>query len=457
MTLFNNKNFWLYLGAAITLTAGFVIADQFSLYYLVGLISIILIAVFYQYPMIGLYLMAFLFPFTDLQLKYGAFNAQYVDIFGLFLFIAWSIKAIYGHFSGQEKLTWQNFPGVIFAGLFILAGFLSLQNVDREAFTYCFKYVLRPMGFFYLVFVLMPFNVIKTKQQFLNIFNVMFGLGIVISLMGVWTLIFPPIEGVRRALPVGWGEFYPLGWNHNLLAESLVVIWPAALVLFWYAKDYVRKNIYLLGALLMIGINLLTLSRAGWVSLAAQILILIGFKYRKEIKKYALSPLNFIFVILLAPIFYMMYLISQSHIMLSSDLNRLKMAEIAFHLFTENPWFGKGAGTFMIYLSQVKWYQIEYGTTLDAHGFIIKVMAELGLAGIISFCLLLLYVLFTMYKGYNKSRNSIYEKLVLGMVLVVVGGIVFQTFNTSYYLAKLWLPIGLALGSLKISGYFLKK
>ena len=115
---------------------------------------------------------------------------------------------------------------------------------------------------------------------------------------------------------------------------------------------------------------------------------------------------------------------------------------------------------YQIHLSQIylisstlqlpKWYIVEYWIVLDAHGFLFKTLAETGLLGTISFAGLLAYILYVLFKAYNKSKKTKDEWLILGLLLVAVAGITFQFFSTSYYIAKFWFPLGLALTSVKI-------
>jgi len=454
MDLFKNKNFWLIIILASLIVILFSFTNTWSYYYLIGLIFIILVLIFIKYTEFGLYLIAFLYPFTYLEFVYTDINVPYVDFVALILFFAWLIKALYLHFKNKKTLNLKNFPGWFFMLLFISACVLSLLNVDSELLSFSIKYILRPIIFFYLMYVILPFNIIDNFKKFYNTLKVMFVLGIGLSLMGIWSLIFPPSElGLRRAVPISIFGIYPLGTNHNLLAEIFVCLIPIAFILFWQEKDVFLKNIYLIGALLMTAINLLTLSRAGWLALIVDLLILVILKYRVSgLKKYFATYLPYLILILIVPILYLMYQLINSTVVLSSNLNRLKLIDVALTLYKENPLLGTGIGTFTSSLAQFRWYIMEYGEVLDAHSFLFKTLAETGFLGAFTFCALLLYVLYVLFKAYNKVKDTNTSWLILGMLLTVLGVMVFELFGTGYFLAKLWLPIGLALASIKISG-----
>jgi len=458
MDLLKNKMFWLTLLLAVLMTASFVLVSQISVYILVALILILIVFFFFGYEMTGIYLIAFLFPFNYLEFVYGSLNVPYVDLVALVLFFSWLIKRLYLLFVGKQKLTKNDFPALGLVLIFFIISALSLINVDRELFNYSLKYLFRPVIFFYLMYVILPFNIIDDLKKLYNTFKVMFITGIGVSLMGVWSLIFPPIEGLRRAIPVSIFGLYPLGSNHNLLAEVLVSVIPFALILFWYERNVLLKNIYLLGIFLMIGINLLTLSRGGWLALALELLILAIIKYRKNLKGFFSSYLFYIVLVLLTPVIYLMYKLMTSTVMASSSVARLKLIEVSVILFNEHPWFGSGVGTFTYILSQVRWYIIEYGEIVDAHGFLFKTMAEVGFLGALSFLGLLIYIIYVLAKGYGRSKKTQFNWLILGCLLAVVGIIAFEAFGTGYYQAKLWLPVGLAFTALKLSRLdFVKK
>lgn len=457
MNIINNKKFWLILIIISLLTTGFSITNELSFYGLIGLLILILVLLFIKYPIIGIYVMAFLYPFNYFEFTYGSINIPYVDIVGIILFTAWVLKSIFLHLKNKEKLNKNNFPAWFLMSIFVLVSALSLINVEREFFMFSLKYIFRPIIFFYLIYVILPFNIIDSFKKLYNTFKIMFGLGMVLSVMGIISLFLQPIEGLRRAVPIAILGLYPLGTNHNLLAEVFIGLIPIAFILYWQTKDHFWKSVYLLGALLMIGVNLLTLSRAGWLVLIIELLIIAGLKYRKEFKNFLTSYVLYLIIFLLTPALYLMYKLLTSTVMLSASLSRLKLIEISFILLKENYLLGSGVGMFTNILWDIKWYIIEYGGVVDAHGFVFKTMAESGILGTVSFIALLTYISYILYKGYNKSKHTPYSWLILGSLIMVIGGIAFQFFGTGYYLAKLWLPIGLALTSLKLTKlYFVK-
>jgi len=458
MEIFKEKLTWLILAILALIIIFFSVAVLWSGYILFALLFILLLTVFIIKPELGIYAIAFLYPFTYFQFIYKDINVPYVDIVALILFAAWCLKSIYLYLEKGQKLSRKNFPAWIFMSLFVLAAFLSLLNVERENFYLALKFVFRPIIFFYLMYVILPFNIINNLKKLFTTFKIMLVLGIGLCLMGIWSIIITPSIQLKRAMPTAIFGIYPMGTNHNSLAEVLVCLIPIALILFWYEKDVFLKTVYLIGAFFIAGVNLLTLSRAGWIALILELFLLGLLKYRKEAKNIFTSYLPYLSLILLAPIIYLMYKLFSLGVVARSDVNRLDLIELAFTLFKNHPLFGNGAGTFTIVLSQVRWYIVVYGEIIDAHGFIFKTIAETGLFGTLSFISLLSYILYVLFKTYLANKKTPNAFLILGGFLAVVGGIAFQLFNTSYFIAQLWLPIGLALTTLKLTdSNFFKK
>ena len=85
-------------------------------------------------------------------------------------------------------------------------------------------------------------------------------------------------------------------------------------------------------------------------------------------------------------------------------------------------------------------YRLDYGDPLDGHGFIQKIILEEGYVGLILFVSFLIWNILLLYK-YRRDRY------VSIMLLTVVGAVVFQLFNTSYFNSVMWLPLGVASAS----------
>ncbi|HEX9664509.1 MAG TPA: hypothetical protein VGA49_01665, partial [Patescibacteria group bacterium] len=161
----------LFIAVAVFLILGFVLSP-FYLSLGLGLIIIFsLLAVRLEW---GIYLIAALFPFINLQIFIGkSFNVPYVDLVAMAVFAAWLIKLFWDWANTGRFIKLKDLPGIFFFLLFIGASLLSLYNSQNVLQS--LKFVLRPLAFFYLMFVIVPYNIIKDFKALKNIIRIMFG------------------------------------------------------------------------------------------------------------------------------------------------------------------------------------------------------------------------------------------------------------------------------------------
>lgn len=412
--------------------------------------AILAIAFFVFNLELGIYLIVALYPFIYLQLWLGReINLPYVDLLAMIVFTSWIIRRLYLYLEKGKKIKWQEFFGLGVFLPFFVASLLSLINIEN--FGLGLKYALRPILFFYLMFVVLPYNVIDSKKVLRNIFKILYWLGIFVALMGMYSLILPSSVGVfRRAVPISIFGINPLGTNHNLIAEVLISVIPVGLVLIWQEKNIKIKRWLTLGLFLMMGVNLLTFSRTGWIALFLEIFILVLVYFRKSIKK--IAPALIALALIFIPAIFLMFGFLNTPIVESSNANRIQLTQIALDKFQEHPIFGSGVGTFIESVSQDEWYIIDFGVPLEAHGVIQKLIAETGIFGLLTFSFLLFCLLKYLINVYRQiPQDSQWKLIMICLILSVVGSIVFQLFNTSYYVSKMWLPIGIALSASKLA------
>src|SRR3989339_5655 len=342
----------------------------------IGVLAVILVfLLFFRFINLGFYLIVFLYPFIYLQLFIGRdINIPYVNVIAMFVFAAWGLRSsllpphggllLLKSWGKGAKLSLENFPGLLFFLLFFLASILSLINT--ESFFFSLKYIFRPLTFFYLMFVVLPYNIINSKKILFRVFWILFGVGIFVSLMGLWSIIFSTSEGLfRRAIPV---EIF--------------------------------------------------------------------------------AKLGLIIFLIVSPLVVYGYIFMTSELVRDSNTNRWALTIIALENFYDHPVIGNGAGTFIEQVSEEKWYIVNYGSPSEAHGVVQKLLAETGLIGFLTFFALLGYILLRLVKIYRQMpEEEQFKNIILALILTSLGSIVFQLFQTSYFVSKFWLPLGIALAA----------
>ncbi|MEK7159707.1 MAG: O-antigen ligase family protein [Patescibacteria group bacterium] len=439
--------FYVALAVLNLIGIGFINAK----YILLSDIVLIALTVFYYYPEIGLYLMIFLYPFSGWQLTFDSINLPYSDLAALMLFVSVALKITVQVIVGKEtfkNIFKENFPSVLFAGLFFLAGFLSLINVDFRMSS--IKYLLRPMIFFYLMFVVLPYYLIKDKVIFKRALYSFLAAGIVVAGLGLLSVAFPQGANVdlNRAVPYAIAGFNLVAGNQNAIAEILIVVLPITMLLFLLTERIKERGWYVLIGILFCFVTLMTFSRAGWLALMVELLVLYFIQRRHLVNRYVLAAIIFVVILVLAIFYFTVW--QNIDWIKTSNANRLLLTHISLSAFWEHPFIGHGLNTFQDIIGRTFVYTVEFGEPLESHGFVQKLMTETGSFGLITFLILLGSVAQRLWQGFLATKGTTAKAIVSCLIILFCGLVTFEFFSTSYFLAIMWLPLGVALAGVKL-------
>lgn len=389
----------------------------------------------------GLYLMAFFLPVIDWHFVFYRFEIPFIDLLALLVLTAFIIRKAYILFFKKEdfSLVWPIFwPFVFFFSAIMISGVFS--DYPTSSVWYGIRWVLFP----YLAYVLMPVNIIKKGRVLKKTLFFFFVSGVVVSLMGMASIFIGEGMEFVRVRPLAIFGIFPLGANHNLIAETLVVTSFFTLAFsLWLKNERLKKIINVL--VIAQGVVLLaTFSRAGWIALFCQVLLYLFIKGRETFKK--ALPVFLLVIILSFPLMAYMYRLQNEYsVGVSSTENRLLMYQIAWEGFKERPLLGQGSGDFLELVNQNIRFRAQYGKPLDSHGVWQKILAENGLLGLFAFVFLVLVIFKELSRELILVRKKRRKMLLLLTSAAVLGIFVMISFNTSYYKGKLFLPIGISL------------
>lgn len=415
-------------------------------------------------PIYGLYVLLFLYPMLGWQINLGGYeslqntffaniNAPVADFWALILIAATALHffrnrsraLVHNQNSGasRERLL---LPGLPLFILFFLSALTSLFTVADADVASGVQYIARNIIFIYCAYVLLPVNIVRRRAEIWRGARVLLIVGALAMVWGIASLfIVEPFWGIwRRVTPFAIGGWAPFGLFHNDLAEVLVVIVPLAC--YWYYRETrdVWRKIAFLYAVVMTAVTLLTFSRTAWIVLFVQAVIVMALSTRVAWRSVTRKIAPFAAVVVV-PIAIYMLIFSGSSYVASSTSARVDLARIAMIAFAEHPIIGNGVGTYISLVADAKAFRIEYGPPFDAHGVIQKLAAEQGVLGLITFFLLVSVLVLIVYRAWRRELDEHYRELLLAMLVIAVGSAVFQVFNTQYYTAKMWMPIGLAV------------
>lgn len=418
----------------------------------------------FQYLAIATLLLIFLFPFIGLVVDFsqipflrtvpflGEVNAPLGDIVAIFVLLAWGIKMVgtLVHEVDAQGLRGAKradirLPAIYATIMFWISGVASWVHVPEQWLAKSIKYLLRPIIFFYVTYILVVVNIIRTERLFRWAVWAMWCAGSIGAVLGIISFFAVPPVGFPRATVFAIFGVAPFGTNHNLLAETLIATAPLGLALLqWYSKRTTRAWI-IAGSLVQVAIALLTFARTAWICLTVQAFIWVVTAGRVRAGQVIrrLAPALMVFI----PLAIIMVTASLSEVVQSSTMTRADMARIALFYFERTPIFGQGVGTYELNLWTIFSFTRDYGVPLDAHGVIWKLLFEQGLFGLVSFAALIGICVHRVWQSWCSVYWTSGRAILQSMLLMMAGSVVYQVFNTQYYTSKLWVPMGVGLAA----------
>ncbi len=404
--------------------------------------------VFFLKPLIGLYLMIFFLPIIGLAFHFDFMELPFIDLLSLVVLVSFVFQQLYISFFKKEKEKLK-FPFalafLIFFFFVLLSSFFG-DNVS-ESIWYSFRWIL----FFYLAFIVLPFNLVKNSKILKNTLLILALSGLLLSLVGLASLFFQDLQdSFFRVRPLKFFGDWIFGENFNLLAEFLVISVFVLFSLKYYYRSLRAQRILNISAIFILFVNLMTFGRTAWITIFLQ-LILYFLIYKLVIKKESVKIKEvlislFLVLALISPFFLRMMSLQEHNI--SSTSNRVLLTKISWQAFLDRPFLGHGSGSFVNLVSSNTRFVAQYGDPLDSHGFGQKILSENGILGVLSFLLFLFLIFRHIYLGLVANKGD--YMLLLPLFVASFGAYFYQIFNTSYYKARVWIPIALTLVAVEI-------
>ncbi len=455
----NKKEIIIILGAFLAIL--FVV---FVINPIIGIISaglILLVLLFTYYQNFGLYLLAFLIPVINWYIPFEKFNLHYfgfikefaiplVDLIGLILLAGFLARQIYYLFCAKGKLKEVELPA---GGAFLIFFSMALISaLNAHSWFGSFWYSVRWILVFYVVYIILPVNIIKDKKILRNVIISFVLSGLTVSLMGIASLFQQDWHNdFVRFRPIGISGIYPIGWNQKQISEILVSAAVLAMGLrYWFYKGALKKVVYGLYVLFII-VLLGSFSRAAWLIVFLQFIFFLVY-YRREyfsnLKKTLVAAA--VFIMLAAPFSYYMTALQESAIGLSSNEHRLLLNDITLKGFAAHPLIGSGSGEFFHLEEESIRYQATGAGLMDAHGIWQKIGAETGILGLAAFVFFVASLIYYVYKKFKETVSIRGRSLIIYLALAGASIFMFEFFDTSFYRGKLWFIVGLMLAGARV-------
>lgn len=270
-------------------------------------------------------------------------------------------------------------------------------------------------------------------------------------------------------------SFRPSGFLHhpNVLADYLVFLLPTSFALALLGKRLVSPRLWWAAVFVSVvgsGMLVVSLSRGGWLSLAAAMVFFIAAGLRQGlVKRLHVSALLSAAVIgaAVVAIAYPAAYLRITHNDQRSTESRFAMMDQALKIIRENPVLGVGFGGYnraakmttpesFSYLSPHFQDELRKGVV---HNKYLLVTAEHGLVGLALF-ILLLWRFVSLVFPVGKWRSQVHFALALGLTAGIVGQTIFYIFDHFYAdirPALLWVFFGLLHGLIALNHLASKK
>lgn len=379
----------------------------------------------------------------------GSIDVPVADLCVLLALTAWGMRLLF-IWGRQKEVFWKPWlPLGIPYGLLVAVHLFSVLSPAQPDIVLTIKYTLRPVLFAYLASVALPVNFLRSRSRLRAALGLLVMSGLLFTLDGFLSL-FVSGGGLYRAHPLSWFGVYPLGENHNVLAEWLLFTAPIAFAYSLLADSVRMARLSRYAGIFMTVIALLTFARSAWITFVVELLFLSATVWRPYLSRFARSIL--IGTLFFSPLaVYMLFFSARSEVQGSTDA-RAMLTGIAWELFQQSPLIGVGAGSFANRVQGTWAFVYEYGATLDSHGYLQKLMPETGILGLVAFLSVVGVLVWYSYcawqelKAGPRTERFVFAYLCTG----VLGAFIYQLFNTTYWTPKLWLPVGIALAATRI-------
>lgn len=289
-----------------------------------------------------------------------------------------------------------------------------------------------------IIFIVMV-NTLRTKSRLKGLMWLSIGMGVFLSYQAIDLYRAGKFEVEGYRVNVDYGGMFG---NPNDMALHLVMFVPLAVVLGIMSKNILSKAAYFISAGLMVGANMVTQSRGGFLGLVAIFGVLVWKLSKKARLKVILgSVVVAVAIIAAAPGDYGKRVISifdVSQDVSGSHDQRRELLERSIQVTLRNPW-GIGLGNFPIVGVR----------NLQTHNAFTQISAELGWLCLIAYIIFLVSPIRKLAaierQMFARGDTSWIYYLSIGLQTCIIGYMVSSFFVSVAYQWFVYFPIAYAV------------
>ncbi|MDD3296601.1 MAG: O-antigen ligase family protein [Candidatus Omnitrophica bacterium] len=254
--------------------------------------------------------------------------------------------------------------------------------------------------------------------------------GVLVSIDGIYQKIFG-IDFIRDfslMAASGFNAITATFRHYNNFSSFLIVLFFINCGFLIKTKTRIFRVFLFLSSLFIVIDILFTYSRGAWLSFLMVSFFLAVFFTNKRIRA---TSLVFLLVFTLGIASLPAIRERFAYIFqIGGDTDRFRVWSAAILMFKASPLFGQGLGTFMDYINK---YGSQYLVAQYAHNCYLQILAETGIAGLLSF---LWFLGELMFRGYYKLKKT-FNFLFIGLFCGILAFLVHSFFDTQLFSLKL--------------------
>lgn len=446
-----NWIWWLcYLAAVIGL--GSITAYINGQYVLAGLVALACSLAIVFNPMAGIYLLTFFLPFERIgSVDVAGVTIRISQIVAILTVLAWCIRGLWlGSFKFRPYPLL--LPLIVFL-IVALLGLINAPNLERSIMVTIF--VLFTVG----VSIILP-SIVRHTVHVEKVVTILLISMLVVSLFGLYQFL-GDIAGLPTSLTglrsqytkdiLGFPRIQSTALEPLYFANYLLVPLSLAISL-WFSKASRIKPLWLLLLVALGGINfILTVSRGGYIALAATGVCLAAVYWKQLLRPRLLIPLLLCLTITGGVVYRFLNVNEQIEDYTEHVANifggasydeRIETFAIAEEIFWQHPWIGIGPGSFGPYASYHPLIVPNEGYKIVNNEYI-ELLAETGVLGFTAIVCLVVMLYIRSWKALRQTNNLFLKATLLALVAAFTGILVqYNTFSV-LYIMHIWFTIGL--------------
>jgi len=317
----------------------------------------------------------------------------------------------------------------VFIAVYIFAGFLSFtKSVSLSA---SISEMFRFISYILLYYIIV--SEAKNKEYIYDILACLIISCFIVTLFGLVQAFTGIGLDERFNVQYYFGVSRRIGstmFNPNNYASFIMLVSYPILMTALYTHNRMLKAV-LSSLFILLSINqILTFSREGWLGFGVGMLVIAIIYSKKIFYLFLLSPI----VLLVSSIRERIF--SSFNLNLDANLTRIKLWKTGLLMIRDNPILGVGLGNSIYVYDYYIWryHELNAGYTMyPLHNSYIKVQAETGILGIVSFLLMTFYIAYSSFKIFKRSKNPILQGISSGFFASSIGYLAMNFFDNCFF------------------------